>query len=70
MFSNMRREDLCLKNEDPEMNLNGKFIGVTCLESGNIVACCQIEVSQKGDHGEDDGGDDETAIQSLLHHGH
>ena len=63
----MRRDDLCLKNEDPEMSLDGKFIAVTCLASGNIVGCCQIEVSQKGDHGEDD--DEETAIQSLLHGG-
>ncbi len=53
MFGNMRREDLCLKNEDPDMSLEGKFIGVTCLESGNLVACCEIKVSKKGDHGDE-----------------
>lgn len=67
-FQNLRRDDLCLKHDASNMTLDGKFIAVTCLESGNIVGCCQIEVSQKGDHGEDDD-DDETAIQSLLHGG-
>ncbi len=67
-FGNMRRDDLCLKNDDPDMTLDGKFIGVTCLESGNLVGCCEIKVSQRGDHGDD--GDDEIAIQQLLHGGH
>ena len=53
-FGNMYRDDLCLKEDDVETTLNGKFIAVTCLESGNIVGCCQIEISQKGDHGDDD----------------
>ncbi|MCP4294647.1 MAG: hypothetical protein GY786_03480 [Proteobacteria bacterium] len=53
-FGNMLRDDLCLKEDDVETTLDGKFIAVTCLESGNIVGCCQIEISQKGDHEDDD----------------
>ena len=56
-FGNMLRDDLCLKDEADDTTLDGKFIAVTCLESGNIVGCCQIQISQKGDH--DDDEDDE-----------
>ena len=58
-FSNMSRDDLCLKEDDIETSLDGKFIAVTCLESGNIVGCCQIEISQKGDHDDDEDDEDD-----------
>ena len=57
----MRRADLCLKNEAPDVRLHGRYIGVRDLETEEIVGCCKISVTQVGNHpdeSDDDDGDD------------
>ena len=48
-----------LYDQDVTLNgiesLDGGYIGVRCLTSGELVGSFQIDVMEKGDHDHDDG---------------
>ena len=51
-FFGLYDEDITLNGVE---SLEGGYIGVRCLTSGDLIGSCQIDVLEKGDHDQDDG---------------
>merc|ERR1711893_59820 len=62
-FFGLYDDDITLNGPD---SLEGAFVGIRCVESGNLVGSCQIQVDAIGDHGEDDEDDAEPDTLERL----
>ena len=62
-FAGLYDDDITLNGPD---SLEGAFVGIRCVESGNLVGSCQIQVDAMGDHSEDEEEEAEPETLERL----